>query len=87
MATVINVAAIRPLLEQLGWGSLNVVEALSEIKAAGISPVSVLAYLKAIAASPEGCDDEKIEGCPPEIAAQITLYLSSKAVIASQEGV
>ncbi len=85
MATVVNVAAIKPLLLELGWDGLNITEALGEIRAAGISPVAVLVYLKAVAASQEGCDDQMIDGCPPEVASVVTAYLSSKGVIASSE--
>ena len=83
MATVINVATIKPLIDQLGWGQLNVAEALGSIKEAGIPPVAVLAYLNALVASPTGLDDQTITGCDPAVATQITVYLTQKGVIAA----
>ena len=83
MATVINVAAVKPRLDKLGWLNVNVSEALDDIAKAGISPAAVFAYLDALIAAPEALDDTNITNCPAQTAATITDYLRKKGLVAA----
>lgn len=83
MATVINVAVVKPRLQSLGWNNVNISEALDDIAKAGISPAAVLAYLDALIAAQDALDDSTIPNCPAQVAAVITGYLKKKGLVAA----
>lgn len=82
MAVVVNVPDIQRRFTELGWTNTSIAEVLEGLKSAGVTAVSLVAYLDSLIAAPGGLNDQTITGCTPGDATKITNYLKSRAAVA-----
>jgi threonine dehydratase len=80
MSIVVNSGLALELFQQLGW-TREPNDLLQAALGSGIPAAEIVAYLKALAASPEGMDDTQISGCSPEHAAEITAFLRERSLV------
>lgn len=57
-----NTTVVRNLAVDLGWDNLNTAEVEDWLKASGIDPAGVVAFMRAVLANPDGVQDTTIAG-------------------------
>jgi len=82
MAIVVNVSEISKRFQTLGWEKQVPLADIQDVLVKqNISGTQFLAYLDALIATPNACDDNSIASCPAATATKISTGLKTRGVI------
>lgn len=79
--TVVNANEFVKVFASLGWGNLSPSEVAEKVHQGGWDPAGVLAFCRALVASPNGLDPSTVTALPANERDYVVDYFKSKGVV------